>query len=171
MTGDHPQPGSAAGVADPAEPTTAAPSPTLEKVTAAVVLVFGAAMLVGARSIAVRTETGGIDPRWWPTATAVGILISGCAMAFNALTGRRGTRDVEPAQPSGWPQMILTVVGLAIVLALWEIGVSFLLLGPLYLVALNWVYGLRTWKSLLLFPATVAVLLYLVFQLLLKVPL
>lgn len=155
----------------PADSVTAAPSPRMEQVAAGVVLIFGAALLVGARSIELRNETGGIDPRWWPTAVAVGILASGVMMAFNAATGRRGERDVEPARRSGWSQMILTVIGLAVVLILWEVGVSFLVLGPLYLVGLNWVYGLRSWKSLVLFPLVVGVLLYLVFQLLLKVPL
>ncbi|MFV0407596.1 MAG: tripartite tricarboxylate transporter TctB family protein [Propioniciclava sp.] len=154
----------------PAE-ATAAPSPTLERIAAAAVIVVGAAMLVGARAIVLRNETGGIDPRWWPTAVALGILAAGVAMAFNALTGRRGERDVAPAQRSGWPQMLLTVAGLVVVLVLWEVGVSFLVLGPLYLVGLNWVYGLRSWRSLLLFPAVVGALLYLVFQLLLTVPL
>lgn len=154
----------------PAE-ATAAPSPTLERIAAAAVIVVGAAMLVGARAIVLRNETGGIDPRWWPTAVALGILAAGVAMAFNALTGRCGERDVAPAQRSGWPQMLLTVAGLVVVLVLWEVGVSFLVLGPLYLVGLNWVYGLRSWRSLLLFPAVVGALLYLVFQLLLTVPL
>lgn len=56
-------------------------------------------------------------------------------------------------------------------LILWGLGVSFVLLAPLLLVALNWLYGLRSWTSLLLFPGIIAGLLFAVFQLLLKVPL
>lgn len=150
---------------------TAPASRPMELATAAVVLLLGVTMLVGARAIVLRNETGGIDARWWPTAIAVGILACGAWMAFNAITGRRGERDVDAAGAHGWAQTIITVALTALVLVLWQVGLSFLLLGPAYLIALNWVYGLRNWKSLLLFPAIIAALLWLVFQLLLKVPL
>ena len=156
----------------PAELDTAArPSPTMEKAVAAASLLLGVAMLVGARSIQVRNETGGIDPRFWPSAIAVGILLAAGWITFNALTGRRGERDLEAATRQGWIQMGITVAITAVVLVLWEIGISFLLLGALYLVALSWVYGLRGWRSLLLFPAVITAILYLVFMLLLGVPL
>lgn len=150
---------------------TAAPSPALEKAAAAVVLLVGVVMLAGARAITLRNETGGIDPRWWPSAIAVGIIACGAWMAFNAFTGRRGERDVDGVGAHGWVQVFITVGMTALILVLWQVGVSFLVLGPAYLVVLNWVYGLRNWRSLLLFPAIIAALLYLIFQLLLKVPL
>lgn len=153
------------------EVTSAAPAPAMEKVAAGVVLAFGVLMLVGARAITVRNETGGIDPRWWPTAIACGIIGCGLWMLANALLGVSIDRQVDPARRRGWFQMIATVVGLAIVLLLWRVGVSFLLLGPIFLVVINWVFGLRKWTSLLLFPGIIAVLLYTVFQMLLKVPL
>lgn len=149
----------------------ASPSPALEKTVAAVVLLVGAVMLAGSRAITLRNETGGIDPRWWPSAIAIGILACGAWMAFNALTGRRGERDVDVVGAHGWVQMAVTVAMTGVILVLWQVGVSFLVLGPVYLAVLNWVYGLRTWRSLALFPAIIAALLYLVFQLLLKVPL
>lgn len=153
------------------EIASAPPAPRMEKVVAAVVLLFGVALLAGSRAIMVRNETGGIDPRWWPSAIAVGIVACGGWMAFNALTGRRGERDVDSAGASGRVQMIVTAAMTALILVLWQVGLSFLVLGPAYLVVLNWVYGLRTWRSLLLFPAVIGMTLYLVFQLLLKVPL
>lgn len=155
---------------DPAT-ATAAPAPTMEKVTAVVVIALGVAMLIGARGIQVRNETGGIDPRWWPTAIAIGITACGLWMLVNALRGVAIERTVEPSRRTGWIQMIVTVAGLALALFLWQVGISFLVLGPGYLIAMNWVYGLRRWTTLLLYPGIVALLLYLVFQLLLKVPL
>lgn len=157
--------------APPAEATTAAPSPVMEKAAALVVLGFGVAMLVGARMITVRNETGGVDPRWWPTVIAGGIVACGAWMLFNSVLGRGLERQVEPATRPGWFRMAMTVVGIAVVLILWGLGVSFVLLAPLLLVALNWLYGLRSWTSLLLFPGIIAGLLFAVFQLLLKVPL
>lgn len=150
---------------------TAPPSPPLEKAAAAVVLLIGVVMLAGARAIVLRNETGGIDARWWPTAIAVGIIACGAWMAFNALTGRRGERDVDRVGAHGWVQVATTVAMTALVLFLWQVGVSFLVLGPAYLIVLNWVYGLRNWRSLLLFPGIITAILFLVFQLLLKVPL
>lgn len=151
-------------------PTPAAPSRPLEVAASLAVVVLGAAMLLGARIIQVRNETGGIDPRWWPGVIGVGIAVMGLWMLFDAVRGPI-LREVAPAQRSGWVQMAATVAGLGVVLLLWQIGVSFLVLGPGYLVVMNWVFNLRTWRSLLLFPGIVLVLLLLVFQMLLKVPL
>lgn len=153
------------------EDTTAALAPAMERVAAGVVLAFGVLMLVGARTITLRNETGGIDPRWWPTVIAAGIIGCGLWMLANALLGLSTDRDVDISRRRGWLQMTTTVVGLALVLVMWHFGVTFLLLGPLFLLAMNWVYGLRRWTSLLLFPGIIAILLYTVFRLLLKVPL
>ncbi|MDO5533665.1 MAG: tripartite tricarboxylate transporter TctB family protein [Propionibacteriaceae bacterium] len=162
---------SAAAPEDAPLDLTAPPAPTLEKTAAAVVLLFGVVMLAAGRAITLRNETGGIDPRWWPSAIAVGIIACGAWMAFNALTRRRGERDVDRVGSHGWVHVMATVAMTAVVLVLWQVGVSFLVLAPAYLIVLNWVYGLRNWKSLLLFPAIITAILYLVFQLLLKVPL
>lgn len=151
-------------------PVTATPSRPLEVAASLAVVVLGVAMFLGARIIRVRNETGGIDPRWWPGGIGAGIAVMGLWMLFDAVRAPI-LREVAPAQRSGWAQMAATVAGLGVVLLLWQIGVSFLVLGPGYLVAMNWVFRLRTWRSLLLFPGIVLVLLLLVFQMLLKVPL
>lgn len=163
--------GTASSDAGTAETTTVATAPAMERIAAVVVLVFGVWMLTGARSITVRNETGGIDPRWWPTVIAVGIIGCGIWMLVNAVLGVKIDREVEASRRTGWMQMIVTVAGIAAVLFVWNLGVSFVVLGPVFLVFLNWVYGLRKWTSLLVFPGIIALLLYTVFQLLLKVPL
>lgn len=157
--------------AEVAEAATAAAAPVMERFAAVAVLIFGGWMLMQARAITVRNETGGLDPRWWPTVIAVGITLCGVWMLVNALLRVNIDRDVEASRRTGWMQMIITVVGIAAVLLAWNLGVSFVLLGPVFLVVLNWIYGLRKWTSLLLFPGIIAVLLYSVFQLLLRVPL
>lgn len=153
------------------EVTTTPESPTMEKLAAAVVTVFGLAMLVGARGIVLRNETGGVDPRWWPTVIAAGIIACGLWMTFNAFRGVAIERMVDESSKQGWIQVGITIGALAVVLVLWHFGVGFLVLGPAYLIAMNWVYGLRRWTTLLLFPAIIGGLLYLVFMVLLKVPL
>lgn len=154
----------------PTPSVTAASSRPLEIAAALSVTVLGAAMLLGARAIVLRNQSDGIDARWWPGVIGAGVVFMGVWMTIDALRAPI-TREVLPVSRRGGVQMVITILALAVVLLLWELGVSFLVLGPVYLVGMNWVYGLRTWRSLLLFPGIILILLYLVFQLLLKVPL
>lgn len=159
------------GVPVASDEASAAPAPFMERVAAGGVLALGLFMLVGARAIVVRNETGGIDPRWWPTVIAIGIVACGLWMLANSLLGNHLEREVAPSRRTGWIQAIATVAGIVVVLVLWRLGITFLMLGPAFLIAINWVYGLRRWTSLVLFPGIIAALLYGVFRLLLKVPL
>lgn len=142
----------------------------MERVVAAVVTLLGAAMLFGARGITVRNETGGIDPRWWPTVIAVGIIAMGLWMLYNAVFTTI-ERTVDPAQRQGWISVFATVGGLVAMVILWWLHVPFLILAPLFLIGTNWVYGLRRWTTLLLFPGVITLLIFLVFKLMLKVAL
>ena len=54
---------------------------------------------------------------------------------------------------------------------LWSLHVPFLILAPLFLIGTNWVYGLRRWTTLLLFPGIITLLIFLIFRLMLKVAL
>lgn len=151
--------------------STAAPSRLMEQAFAIVMLAVGLAVLLGARSIDLRNETGGIDARFWPTAIGGGILLSALWVTFNAFTGRRAEREVEVATRTGWIQMLGTIGLTAAVLGVWSADVSFLILAQVLIIGLNALFGLRDVKSLLIFPAVMAGLLYLVFDLLLEVPL
>lgn len=155
---------------DAEDHAAAPPAPLLERAVAAVVIVLGLAMLLGARGIEVRNETGGIDPRWWPTVIAVGILAMGLWMLYNALFTTI-ERTVDPAQRSGWISVLATVGGLIAMVVAWQFGVPFLILAPLFLIGTNWVYGLRRWTTLLLFPGVITLLIFLIFRLMLKVAL
>ncbi len=150
---------------------TASPSQPMELLFAASALVFGVAMLIGARNIHVRNETGGIDPRSWPTIIALGILAAAGWALFNAITRRRAERDVEPSTRSGLMSVLIIVALIAIVLVAWQLGLSFLVLAPVFIISVNLALGLRGVLPLVAFPAVLTTVLYLVFQLLLKVPL
>lgn len=155
---------------DAEDSAAAPPAPLMERVVAAVVILLGTAMLLGARGISVRNETGGIDPRWWPTMIAVGIIAMGLWMLVGALR-KDIERTVDPAQRSGWISVIATVGGLVAMVILWSFHVPFLILAPLFLIGTNWVYGLRRWTTLLLFPGIITALIFVIFRLVLKVAL
>ena len=151
--------------------TGAAPSKRMELTFSVLALTLGLAMLLSARAMRVRNETGGMDPRSWPTMIAFGILLSAGWTLFNAVTGRRAERDVDGATRSGWIQLGVVIAMIVLVLVLWQVGLSFLILAPVFIIVCNLAFGLRGVVPLLVFPAVLTALLYLVFQLLLKVPL
>lgn len=149
----------------------ARPSRLMEQAFATFAIAVGLAVLLGARNIEVRNETGGIDPRWWPSVIGVAIIVTAVWTTFNAFTGRRAEREVEAATSSGRRHVLVVIVLTAIALGVWYAGLSFLVIAPVYLIALNWVLGVRDLKSVIAFPAFITAFLYLVFHLLLKVPL
>jgi hypothetical protein len=67
--------------------------------------------------------------------------------------------------------VLATVGGLIAMVVAWQFGVPFLILAPLFLIGTNWVYGLRRWTTLLLFPGVITLLIFLIFRLMLKVAL
>lgn len=143
----------------------------MELLTASLVTILGLAMFVGARSISLRNVSDGLDPKWWPTVISCGIIICGVWMFANVLIQGDLAREVAASSRYGWLQVAATIASLVAVLLLWKLGVTFLALGPAFLVGINVIYGLKNWKSLLLFPAIIALLLYVIFRLLLRIPL
>ncbi|WP_165218066.1 tripartite tricarboxylate transporter TctB family protein [Schaalia sp. ZJ1691] len=143
----------------------------LEVLSALVIAAFGVFTVVGARSIELRNETGGIDPRWWPTIIGAGIIFCGLWMLFNALTRRAIERNVQPANRMGWLWLLATIAALIGAVGIWIIGLHFLVITPLFLAVTNWFYGERRWQTLALFPTIVTLILFVIFRLLLKVPL
>lgn len=154
-----------------AEPETASASPLMEQVFAVGILAFGLTVLQGARQITLRNEIGGFDARAWPILIGWCLVITSVWVVIGAFTRRRAQRDVEPATRSGWTQVVATVAITVVLLAFWYGEVSLLYLAPAYLIGLNLIFGMRNIKALAVFPAVITGFLYLVFQLLLKVPL
>lgn len=150
---------------------TAPVTPWMEKAVAIVTMAFGLAMIAGARSIELRNETEDIDPRFWPIMVGGGIVAAGGWMTFNAFTARRIGRDVEVATRTGWRQLLATIAVLIGTITLWNVGISFLWLAPAFLIVLNLVFGIRSIRGLVAFPALMWGFIYVVFSMLLKVPL
>jgi hypothetical protein len=150
----------------------AKPSRKLEVSIALSLVVLCLLGILGSRLIAVRTETGGIDPRWWPT------VMCGVALALSVmLTVIAFTRppfdreDLEVTNRSGWVRLAWTIVLSALYIVAWTLSGNFVIPSVILLIALMWVYDGRGWKALVIFPVATVVGIYLLFHTLLKVPL
>ncbi|MCK6211652.1 tripartite tricarboxylate transporter TctB family protein [Georgenia sp. EYE_87] len=159
----------AAGEADHAP--LARPSRRLEIVCAAIAVVGSGALVVLARAIKVRTETDGIDPRWWPELLGLAGLALGVLLLVVAVVRPPFDRDdLEAATRQGWVRVGLAVVLSVVFVLLWP-ALGFLVVTPIFLVAATYLFGGRGWKTLILFPVVMTGFIYLLFHTLLKVPL
>lgn len=147
------------------------PSRRLEVVCAVVVLALSLALLVAAQDVDVRTETRGIDPRWWPQLLGIaGTALSFALLAVALLRPPLPREDLMSATPTGLRRWVLALLACAALVVIWPL-VGF---GPtafVFVVALTGLFGGRGWRTLLLFPALLTAFLYLLFAVLLEVPL
>ncbi|WP_327036796.1 tripartite tricarboxylate transporter TctB family protein [Microbacterium sp. CH12i] len=91
-----------------------------------------------------------------------------------------GREDVEAIQPGGVMRVVVTLVISCVFVALWSLG-SVILFGyrievfpiaaALLMAALMLVYGHRRWLSLVIYTASVTAFIYVVFGMLLRIPL
>lgn len=149
----------------------AMPSRRLEIVTAVVALILSIVALVLSRNIYLRMGAGGLDPKWWPT--LLSILAAGLSAILIglALFGPAQSRgELESSHHDGWVRMLLALaLSTLYALAWWVFG--YLVPTAIYLFALLWVFGLRSWKGLVAFPLVTTAFIYGLFHFLLRVPL
>lgn len=138
---------------------------------------IGAALAVAAFALATQIPEGArltqFSPRWWPELLAVLLLLLSVVLAAGVLF--RPTVTVEEDAPEvatsqgSWRlvAMLASVAGYGV---LWYF-VDFRVSTAVLFLALTWLGGGRGWKALILFPITVTAILYLLFGVLLRVPL
>ena len=138
---------------------------------------IGAALAVVAFALATQIPEGArltqFSPRWWPELLAVLLLLLSALLAAGALF--RPTVTVEDDVPEAATRqgtwrlvaMLASVAGYGV---LWYF-IDFRVSTTLLFVALTWLGGGRGWKALILFPIAVTAILYLLFGVLLRVPL
>lgn len=161
----------------------AAPSRSLEVVFAAVALAVAAGYLLLATQIPLRREAapGQIDARFWPTVIGVAAVVTAIVLLVVALTRPAPTRDdVERIQPGGVLRVVLTIVIAGAFIAVWSLG-SVVLFGyrievfpiaaGLLMAGLMLLYGHRRWLSLIIYSAALTAFVYVVFGMLLRIPL
>jgi putative tricarboxylic transport membrane protein len=159
MTASHPTP----------EGDQSAASPWREAALGAVFLTLGVVILVLARSIELPDRALAVSPRIWPEMLGIGIIGMSALQIVTAFISTPKRDDAEPATRAG----VLRVAGF--VLATLAFGVlwyyiHFLVSGMVFVAALVWIAGGRGIKELILFPAGITVVLYVLFALLLRVP-
>lgn len=174
---------SATEVAESDEYQGATPSRALEISFAVVALAVTVGYLVLTTQIPLRREAapGQIDARFWPMVLAVtGIVVAILLLVFAITRPPSDRDDLERIQSGGVVRVVTTLVISIAFIALWSLG-SVILFGyrlevfpiaaALLMAGLMLVYGHRRWLSLIIYTASLTAFIYVVFGMLLRIPL
>ncbi|WP_336644586.1 tripartite tricarboxylate transporter TctB family protein [Microbacterium sp. USHLN186] len=161
----------------------AAPSRPLEVAFAATALAVATGYLVLSTQIPLRrvAAAGQIDARFWPmvigtSAAVVAVLLLVIAISRPA----PGREDIERMQTGGTRRIVLTLLITAAFIGVWSLG-SVILFGyrievfpvaaGLLMASLMLAYGHRRRLSLIIYSVAVTAFVYIVFGMLLRIPL
>lgn len=162
------------GASSPAEPGTevvlASPSKRLELLVAVSSAVLAAGWFALSRAIPVVVETGGIDPRWWPSVLTGTWFALSLVLLVWALRAPVPRDDLESTTAQGWRRLLLLTLLSAAFVAVWPV-VGFPAASLVFLALVLWVCGARSWKTLVIYPVATTGFIYLLFHSLLRVPL
>lgn len=162
---------------------SATPSRRLEILFAVIALAFTSGFLFLAVQIPLRREPmpGQMDARFWPTVLGTTAIALSIVLLVIAITRPAPTReDIERIQPGGVWRMALTLVIACAFIGLWSLGAVvmfgyrvevFPIATGLLMAALMLVYGHRRWLSLIIYSVSVTAFVYVVFGMLLRIPL
>jgi hypothetical protein len=170
-------------VAESDEYQGATASRRIEIAFAVVALAVTAGYLALGTQIELRREAtpGQIDARFWPMVLGVTGVVVSIAILVIAITRPAPEReDIERIQRGGVLRVVVTLAISASFIALWSLG-SVILFGyrievfpiatALLMAALMLLYGHRRWLSLIIYTVSVTVFVYVVFGMLLRIPL
>lgn len=159
----------AAGSQEPGAVLALPPSRVREWGVAAAVLVAGIGVLLARETIVVAQGDTELGPRWWPTVLGVALVVGALALAVLG-TLRPAAPEEEPASGHGVAQLAAVLALIVAYGAAWYQLHFLVVTGPL-IAGLVYVTGGRGVRALVVFPAVTTVLLYVIFGLLLRVPL
>jgi hypothetical protein len=141
-----------------------------EAVAGALVVTIGVTLLVHAKRLEYLVENVP-GPGFLPLWLAIGIIAAGAILTFKALRpAPAGTEPIDWPQRPGWVQIGVMLGALAVALLVLE-PLGFLLTAALFMAALLFSLGVRSWAMLLAVPIVAALVLHLVFVVWLGVPL
>lgn len=154
------------GAAPPARSSRA-----FEAAVAAIAVAASVVVLLLSREIESQVDSGGLSPDWWPLVLGGAGLALSVVLLVVALVRPPAVReDVEEGTREGWIRAGLAIVLSILFIEVWG-AVGFIVPAVAYLLALSVLFGVRSWKFLVLFPLCVTALIYVLFDLLLRVPL
>lgn len=155
----------------------------LEIAFGVVALAVSAGYLFLTTQIPLRREAlpGQIDARFWPMVIAVtAVVISLAVLAMAVARPAPGREDLDRVQPGGLMRVVATLAISGAFIAVWSLG-SVILIGyrievfpvaaALLMAALLLLYGHRRWLSLVIYSVSVTAFVYVVFGMLLRIPL
>ncbi len=178
--------GAALGESDAApadEYQSARPSRPLEIAFAAIALAFSSGYLFLGTQIPLRREAapGQIDARFWPMLIGVSaVVVAVCLLVVAITRPAQGREDLERIQAGGVRRVVVTLLISGAFVALWSVGSVVLfryrielfpIAAALLVAALMLVYGHRRWLSLVIYTVVLTAFIYVVFGLLLRIPL
>lgn len=155
----------------------------LEIVFGFVALAFSAGYLFLATQIPLRREAapGQIDARFWPMVIAVtAVVISLAVLAVAVTRPAQGREDLDRIQPGGVTRVVATLAIAGVFIAVWSLGTVILfgyrievfpVAAALLMAGLMLLYGHRRWLSLIIYSVSVTAFVYVVFGMLLRIPL
>lgn len=159
------------------------PSRTMEIVAATASLAFMGLVLVMALNISLRAEAGPgqIDAKFWPTVLAItGIGLSIAQLIVAVVRPAPEREDLDAVQSGGYRRVGATLIATVLFVVAWNIGTViasgyriqlFPIAATIFLAVLIAVYGARGWKAYVFFPLPMALLAYLLFSVVLRIPL
>jgi hypothetical protein len=154
---------------EPCAAPALSPSRIREWGVAAAVLVAGIGVLLARETILVAQDNAELGPQWWPTVLGVALVVGALALAVLG-TLSPAAPDEEPASGHGVAQLVAVLALIVAYGAAWYQLHFLVVTGPL-IAGLVYVTGGRGVRALVVFPAVTTVLLYVIFSLLLRVPL
>lgn len=160
-----------------------APSRLMEVSFAVLALTLCTTYLVLGTQIELRREAapGQIDARFWPLLLGtIGVATSVALSAIAIAKPPASREDLEHIRPGGIARAVATSLFTIGFVALWSVS-SVVALGyrieifpiitAIYMLALLLLYGLRNWIGLVVYPLAVTAFIYVLFGMLLRIPL
>ena len=159
------------------------PSRALEIVAALVAVAFTVVFLVAATQIPLRSAEAAtaMTARTWPTVLGVAGVAVSVLLLVVAITRPAPARDDLDAVSKGGPlRVVLTLIVSIAFVAAWSVQ-SVVMLGyriqlfpviaAVYLAALLWLFGHRKWLGFVLYPIGLTAFIYVLFGMVLRIPL
>lgn len=134
-------------------------------------LVVGLAFIALAQTVAEPSIDTSLSPRWWPEVLGGVLALLSTGVGIKELLAPSEPDDaIQPPTRAGAIRVISVFAAIAAYGVIWYF-VAFPIATFALFVALVWILGGRGWKALIAFPFMCTLVLYVLFGLLLKVPL